>query len=512
MADVSSNNKRIAKNTILLYFRMVIVTIVSLFTARYTLFLLGVEDYGINNVVAGIVQFTGIITGTMVQATQRFLAFDLGSKNTKQFQLTYSMMTNIFLILCAIVIVVFEFIGPYCINKYLVIPVERLVAAQWIFQFSIAMLVLDTLNIPNTAAVIATEKMNVYAYFTFIDVGFKLLAVLMLYITPFDRLITFGLLNVLACLVRNVILHLYCKKRITGCIYIKIWDKRFFKKLSSYIGWSLLGSTNSILQSQGQAILLNLFFGPVINAAKAIADRIKSIVYSFSSNFYMAVTPQIVKTYAEGNIDYTKRLVLSSSKYAYYLLLILSYPIIVNMEAILNLWLGKDQVSPEMVAFSILTLVFGLIQVLECPITKAVQATGNVKKYELLVGCITLSFIPICYIVFYLGYSPYMSMVLLCVTYFIAQLYRIFYVRRVIGVSIREYSLSVFMPIILVTFITLLILHYVNIPSISILHIISSTIINILIIVSVIFFIGLNKMEKQYVKDYIQVKIKNEKL
>lgn len=240
---VVSNNKRIAQNTMLLYLRMIIVTIVSLFTARYTLSFLGVEDYGINNVVAGIVQFTGVITGTMVQATQRFLAFDLGCKNIRQFQMTYSMMINIFIILCIMAIVLLEIIGPYCIDNYLVIPDNRKIAAHWIFQFSIAMLVLDTINIPNTAAIIATEKMNVYAYFTFVDVGFKLLVVLMLYVTPCDKLITFGLLNVLACIVRNEILRLYCRKKIVGCAYMKIWDKQFLKGyhlILAGVCWGLL--------------------------------------------------------------------------------------------------------------------------------------------------------------------------------------------------------------------------------------------------------------------------------
>lgn len=502
------NNKRIAKNTMFLYARMIIVTIVSLFTARYTLSLLGIEDYGINNVVAGIVQFTGVITGTMVQATQRFLSFDLGRNDIKQFQKTYSMMTNVFIIICCVAIVLLEIIGPFFINKYLVIPAYRLYAAQWIFQFSIVMLVLDTMNIPNTAAIVATERMNIYAYFTFVDVGFKLLVVLSLYVTPFDKLITFGLLNVLACVVRNEILHLYCKMKIDGCTYTKHWDKQFFKNLSAYISWSLLGSTNSILQGHGQAILLNLFFGPVVNAAKAIADRVKSIIYSFISNFYMAVTPQIVKSYAAGNIDYTKKIVLQSSKYAYYLLFVISFPIMVNMKCLLTLWLGKEQVSADMVTFSILTLIWGLIQVLECPITKAVQATGQIKRYEIFVGFITLSFIPLCYIFFRLGYSAYTSMILLCTTYFFAQIYRIYHVREILNISFIEYCISVLVPICLVTLMCLLPVYFITVKAETLPKVILSSLFVFTIECCIIFAIGINRNERKYVMNYIKTKLK----
>lgn len=488
---------------------MIIVMAVSLVTARYTLQILGVEDYGINNVVAGIIQFTGIITSTMIQATQRFLSFDLGRNDIKQFQKTFSMMMNIFIIICCIAFVLMELIGPYCITHYLTIPEQRMSVALWIFQFSIVTFMLDTINIPHTATIVAYEKMNVYAYVTLVDVIFKLLVVLSLFIIPFDKLIIYGLLNALACLVRNFIIQQYCKRKLAGCTYTFFWDGSFFQKLSSYIGWSMLGSTNSVMMSQGQTILLNLFFGPIVNAAKAIADKIKTMVYSFISNFYMAVTPQIIKTYANEDYDYTKKLVIRSSKLAFFLLLLLSVPIIINIDWLLYLWLGKESVDEDMIAFSRLVMVFSLVQVLECPITKAVQASAKIKKYEIVVGLITLSFIPICYVIFKCGMPATTSMVLLILIYSIAQIYRVLYVRHILNLTLKEYSIEVFFPIIC-TIIPITFLSY----SLSLFNwnedIVSKLlliILNIILTAVSVWIIGINKSEKTAIVSYIRKKI-----
>lgn len=489
---------------------MIATTLVSFYTARMTLILLGVEDFGIYSVVAGIVNFTVIVTGTMVQASQRFLSFDLGNNDTAQFQHTFSMLVNIFAIISFISFTILEILGPLIIDHYLVIPLNRLEAAQWVFQFTILDFILNTLVIPHTAALVAYERMNIYAYYAFVDVGLKLLAVLFLYITPYDKLVTFGILNAVMIFLRNIVLYLYCKFFLKGCRYILFWDKTFFKKLSKYVGWSLFGSINSVLTRYGQSLLLNIFFGPIVNAAKAIADKIYGIIFSFVTNFYMAVTPQIIKTYASGDIPYMKKLVLNTSKYAYYLLLALSLPLIKYMSFILVLWLGEKQVSTEMVAFCKIILVYGLIQVLEAPITKAVQATGDVKKYEIRVGIIILFFFPLSYLLFRAGYGAISSMVILCAVYIVAQIYRIFHVLSIIDIHFMEYIKIVIIPIFFVTFLSWLMVFFIPpIGDNNILDLLMKLLASFILVTTIVFFAGTNIGEKKFIIQAIRTRCCN---
>lgn len=447
----NENNKRIAKNTMLLYLRMIVVTIVSLYTARLTLRLLGVENYGINNVVGGIVGFMVIFNATMTSATQRFLAYDIGKDDLIQFRKTYSMLLNIFFIFSISAVVLLELTGPFIIEHYLVIPKERIISAHWCFQFSVLIFIFTTLNIPQQASIVAYEKMGIYAYFTFLDIFSKLAAILVLYVTPFDRLISYAALTCFMSFVSNGIIYLYCNRKLIGCQYMIYWSAPKFKEMMSYAGWNLFGSTTTVLNNHGQSILLNIFFGPIVNAAKGIADKMYSIVASFSQNFYMAVTPQIIKSYAAGDVEYTKKLVLSSSKYSYFLVGIISFPLIFNMESIMSLWLGQDMVTTEMIKFAQLELVQILVFVLETPITMAIRATGNIKKYQILVGINTLMFIPICYLAFISGFPAYTSMIILAVLFFYVQFIRVWIVRKIINVTLGEYILKVVCPILFAT-------------------------------------------------------------
>lgn len=504
----SRNSKRIAKNTMLLYIRMLITTIVSLFTARLTLQLLGVEDYGINNLVSGIIGFMGIVTGTMTSATQRFLAFDLGKNDIVQYRKTYSMLLNIFFIYSLFGAICLEIVGPYVIQHYLVIPPDRLVAAQWVFQFTIINFILATINIPQTASIVSYEKMNIYAYFTFIDVFFKLLVVYSLYVTPFDKLITIGFLTTLMSLVTNGVTYLYCVKKLNGCRYKLYWNYLLFKKIFSYAGWNLFGSITGVMNQQGQAILLNLFYGPVVNAAKAVADKVNSIITSFSVNFYMAVTPQIIKNYASGNIEYMRKIVLSSSRYAFFLLYCLSLPLIANMKAVLFLWLGREQVNYEMVRFCQLLLVYSLINALEQPITQSIRATGKIKKYQIQVGILTLMFIPICYIAFKCGLPAYSSMIILSLIYFVVQFVRVYIVKEIINISIFMYIKKVLLPIIFVVIVSSVTTSFINrLGNSDIVDVFCKVILELICTLVVVFLIGISKQERSLICTYIRKRI-----
>lgn len=506
--DTHANNKRIAKNTALLYFRMIVTTLVSLYTARLLLQLLGVEDFGINNVVGGVVTFMSFINGTMTSATQRFLAFDLGRNNIDQFRKTYSMIINVFIMLCILIFIVLECVGPWFVANKMVIPADRLVAAQYVFQFSLISFLFSTMTIPFHSSIVAYEKMGIYAYFTFIDVAAKLLICYLLYITPIDKLITYGAFNMFVTFVIMSINYLYCRKKLVGCNYSWQWDKSLFSKLGKYAGWNLFGSISAVLCSQGQSIILNLFFGPIVNAAKAVADKINSIVMTFSTNFYMAVNPQIIKTYAAGQIDYTRKLVTNSSRYSFYLLSIISFPLILNMDSILNLWLGESQVSNVMVRFAQLELIKSLVVVLENPITMAIRATGDIKRYQIIVGIQTLMFLPICYVAFTLGMPAYGSMLILAVIFFFVQITRVFLVRNVINLSFISYLKSVICPIAITTVLSV-IFSYVTIQFLndSLYMFLLKVIITILISAFFILLLGLKSEERSYLMLFLKKRI-----
>lgn len=508
MTNNLDNSKRIARNTILLYARLIVTMVISLFIARYTLRLLGVEDYGINNVAGSLIGFMGIIINTMESATQRFLAFDLGSNNIRQYQNTFSMLINIYAFFCLIFSVVLELIGPYFITHYLVIPSDRLFAAQCVFQLSVLMFIVGTMSIPYTASIIAYERIGVYAYFAILDISCQLLSVVILLFTPFDKLISFSLLITSMAILRVAIIVYYCNKTLDGCKYRRIWDIQLSKKMFSYAGWNMCATGTYYLNTQGQTILLNIFFGPIINSAKAIADRVNTTITSFSGNFYMAVAPQIIKSYASGDLTYMKTLVMSSSKFAFYLLYAISTPIIFNMEYALSLWLGKEVVTNDMVKFSQLVLVYSLISVLESPITQAVRATGNIKKYQIVVGLQVITFIPICWIIFMLGYPAYCSMAALSIIYFIVHFSRIKIVCPIIKITIAEYFYKVLLPIIVTVLTSVVVLIVlVQFEAISIILFIIRLTLCFLIISSCIYVVGLNLSEKQYIIKFIISKL-----
>ena len=504
------NGKRIARNTLLLYLRMIVTTAVSLFTVRLTLQILGASDFGYFNLVAGIVGLTAIVTATMTSATQRFLAYDLGLGDLQAFSHTYSMLINVFMVFCLIAAAMLELAGPLCLPR-LNIAGERLDAIVWLYQFAILSFVFSTLCIPFTSAMIAHERMDVYAYLMFIDVVFKLAIVYALLVTPFDRLATLGALTALGTLAVTVASWLYCRHKLPGCRYSMVWDGKLFRRLADYGGWNLLGSLSAVLITQGQTIILNIFFGPVVIAAKAIADRIQGVVVSFANNFYMAVAPQIVKSYAAGDISYMRRLVMGSSRYSFYLLLLISAPLIFCMQDLLTLWLGASQTSRDMLLFAQLELVKSLVFVLENPVTMAVRATGNIKRYQIMVGIQTLTFLPICYLAFRSGLPAWWSMIILSLLLFVVQFTRVYLVRRIIGTSTRQYMRDVLSPLML-TAAAVVTLHMLT------RHLLSATgqqqymlVVNLAVSFCLtalsIYFIGLNSTERHTALNMIKTKL-----
>ena len=503
----TQNNKRIAKNTAYLYIRLLFTAFISLYSARLILKNLGVEDFGIYNVVAGIVTFMGFLNAALSSATQRFLTYNLGLNDSTKFRQTFSLLINIYLIFCAIVLVILEIVGPIYISHYMKLPPERVLAAQWVFQFSLISFIFSTITVPHRSSIIAYEKMGMYAYIGVAEAVFGLLAVIVLPYLSYDKLIIYALLLCMIQLGIALVLVYYCRYRLPDCRYLKFWSSTYFKELLSYSGWNLFGAVSTVLIFQGQAIVLNFFFGPIVNAAKAVADRVNSMISQFSNNFYMATAPQIIKSYAAGNIEYMRSLVLNSSRYSFLMLFIIAVPLFIVMDSFLDLWLGAEQVTTDMVLFCKWVVIVALINILEQPITQAVRATGDIKKYQIYVGAITLSFLPLCILLFLFGAPAYSSMILLSIVWLVALLVRIIIVSPIIQIRPIDYYKSVIIPLVLVSIIIMVLSLFFRIQYFNELHWTFRLVITCVWVIIVSFFAGLSKNERILLLSFVRNKI-----
>lgn len=502
------NRNRIIKNTLFLYLRMILVMVVSFFTARVTLQVLGVEDFGIQNVVAGIVSFLGIMTSTMTSATQRFFAYDLGRNDLHQYRRTFSTIIAVFLLLSVIVLIVGEVLGPWLIKDYLVIPHKRLYAAYWTYQFAILTFIASMMTIPFSSSCIAYERMDVFGYISIVESLFKLSVVYLLCLSSFDKLITFSLLN---CIVQYLLLGIYivfCVKKFKGCHLSSKIQPQLLKQILSYTGWNLFGSISGVLCTSGLTILLNIFFGPVVNAAKSIADKINQVVNQFSNNFFQASAPQIVKSYASGDTSYSLKIVYKCSKFSYYLIFVITIAIVFVIRDLLDLWLGEEYVTEDMVSFTKWILVYSLVNVLEPAISQIIRATGNIKKYQVSVGVITLLCLPLCYVLFRLKFSPEWSLITLTIIYIIALFVRLHIAEKQVGLKVSKYIGEVLLPILAVSIFTSLIMFAIStILGSSKLRIIYIPSLSIIVSVIIIYMIGITKEEKTILRQKIKLMI-----
>lgn len=451
MPDYAATNRRVAKNTAFLYFRMLFLTLINLYTVRITLEVLGPVDYGVYTVIASVVLSLSFLTASMTSATQRYLSFHLGKKDYAAYSRTFSLLLIGFIAISAIIFVVAEVLGIFFVNDWLNIPTDRLEAAKWVYQTAVIMFILSLITIPYASSIIANERMSAFAYISIADGVMKLLLVYLLLRSPIDRLIYYGILTMAQTAVTLALHIIYCSKVFTYCKVRWVWDKALFRELTAYTGWNLIGSVSGMLSTQGLSILLNIFFGPLVNTAKGIADRITNVVRQFSTNFYMAVNPQIVKSYASGDKDRMIALALKGSRFSYFLLLAISTPLIVCMPELLGLWLVGDVVTDEMIQFSQLSLLFCLVMSLEEPITQMIRATGNIRDYQIRVGVLSLMLIPIVWLFFESGASAVSSMWVCIVLFAIIQCVRIAVACRQVGLIPRNYLKEVVLPIAAVT-------------------------------------------------------------
>lgn len=505
----SANTKRIAKNTGLLYIRTLLTMFVSLYTSRVVLNTLGVEDFGIYNVVGGIVVMFSFLNSAMSSATQRYFSFELGQGNTDQLKKLFSITVNIHFLIAIVITILAETIGLWFLNTKLNIPADKMYEANWVFQFSIATFFLTVISVPYNAAIISHERMGVYAYVSIFEVLAKLGVVYILVLTQSERLIWYsGLLFGVALFVR-IFYGFYCKRNFAECTYEWIKDKKKSIELMHYAGWNLFGNLAGIGMSQGLNMLLNIFFGPVVNAANGIANQVNGAICSFLMNFQVALNPQIVKSYASDNKEYMQKLIFQGSRFSFYLLLLLTLPVIYQTEYILTLWLKT--LPDYAVILTQLMLVNALINSLSGTLMTAAQATGRIKAYQAIVGSLLLLNVPVSYLFLKLGYSASSVIYVMIVISVIATIARLIILEQLGAVSLVGFFKDVILNTFFVSIMIYVVLYFI-VPLIP-LHGFSAFIITTLLVeavaIVIIASIGLQKNERaMIVAKFNQLKIR----
>lgn len=506
----STNNKRIAKNTIYLYVRMLVVMGVSLFTVRVVLNALGAEDYGINNVVGGVVTMFSFLTSTMISASQRFFSYSLGKKDYKGLSEYFIMSLWCYLGMIVLIFILAETVGLWFVDKQLNIPESRKEAAFWVYQFSILSFVFHIISIPYNSIVIARERMNVYAIVGLIEVFSKLGIAYLLLISRHDKLIVYAALMFLMALLTNLFYIVYGTKCFEECRIKRFWSDKVFKEVISYSFWSLFGAIAGVFRSQGINILLNIFFNPIVNAARAIAYQVNTAINQFVLNFYKAVQPQITKYYAAKEKQELMKLIFRSSRYCFYLILILSLPVLFETPFLLGLWLKN--VPDGAILFTRLVITTAIVDSTAYPLQTATAATGTIKWYQIVTGGLLILNLPVSWIFLRHGFPPETTMYVAIAIALVSQVSRILFSRHLIGMSIVRYIREVVVPIVFVSLLSLVAPAIVqNILSVSMLSSIIVMVIALLSPCAFSFAIGIPRMERRIIVGMIKQKFKMKK-
>ena len=505
--QTSNNNKRIAKNTLLLYVRMLFTMAVSLFTSRVILNTLGVEDYGINNVVGGIVTMFSVLSGSLSSSISRFITFELGKGNIERLKTIFSTGVNIQLGMSVLIIIIAEAVGIWFLNTKMNIPTDRMVAANWVFQCAILTFVLNLLSVPYNAAIIAHEKMSAFAYISVVEVSLKLIIVYMLMISPFDRLETYAVLLLLVGAVIRFIYGYYCKRHFEECTYHFVFDKPVLKEMTGFAGWNFLGNGAYMLNTQGVNILMNLYFGVAVNAARGIATQVDAALKQFVNNFTTAVNPQITKSYAQGDLAYMHKLVCRSAKFSAFLMMFFAVPIILETNTILTIWL---KTVPDYAVIFLQWIIISSFMdtVLANSLVTSMFATGKIKRYQIIVTTVGCLVFPLSWIAFKLGFEPQVGYILYFFIYTILLFVRLYLLKDMVKLPVMMYIREVLYklaPVIVVGFAIAGIL--ILTMDAGWLRLILVCLLSVLVTAASEYFIGLSNKEKDFVAEKIKLVI-----
>lgn len=507
MAEKIVNNRLIAKNTILLYVRMIFVMAVSLYTSRVVLSALGVVDFGIYNVVGGVVSMMSFLGNSMSIAAQRFFSFEIGKGDVSKVNRIFCVCLISHFFLSLVVVLFLEIIGVWFLHAKMNIPADRLVAAHWVLQLSIITTFFSIIQIPYNAMILSKERMGIYAYISILEVVLRLVIIYFLVVCAFDKLKFYAFLQFLVTLIILFLNWLYCVHYFKEVSFSLIWDKKLFKSVTSFAGWSMFGEISWVASGQGVDILLNIFCGPIVNAANAISGQVGRAVSKFVSSFQTAMNPQIIKTYAASQFDETKKLVYRGSKISYFLLLMISLPLMLEMNIVLELWL--KEYPPYTVMFTRLGLLCSLVAMISNYLAQVVRANGNVRQYQLTVSFVIFLTFPIAYFVLVAGFSPNYIFAASIVLQILMIYVRLFLVRNMITITVREFSKNVMLQIVLVSLFSsiapLLVYHTMD-P--GILRLLSVIMVSVISVMFISFMIGLKKDERYAIKSMVKKYLK----
>ena len=498
-----ANNKRIAKNTIMLYIRMFLMMAVAFYTSRVVLKVLGVDDYGIYNLISGFVTVFSFVNKALVSATQRYLNVALGKQDDDLFTKIYSMSINIYLLLSAIILLVGETVGLWFINTQLNISPDRMFAARWVYQFALFMFVFRILRTPYNAAVVAHEKMDFYAYISIVEAVLQLLIVFLIQNTSLDKLIVYAALMLATVIIITVVYRVYCTKEFNQCLFRLFWDKSLFKELLGFSGWSLLGQIAVIGRTQGENFLINHYFTVAANAARGVATQASNATHMFVTNFQTAFNPQLTKTYAAGESKDHLNLLFRSSKWSYFLMLIVMLPVAFNVEALLGVWL--EEVPEFTASFCVLGLISYLVMALSSPITTSIFAHGQIRNYQIALCVVFFIGLLLSFLALKMGLPPYSVSGVSIIVQIMMLLVRLYYAKKMVKLRLREYFSNVLLPVGIVTVVSLTIpfvLHIVDKNNLwmTFLYCIADMLWGVVIV----YLLGLNRTEKRFVSQTIE--------
>lgn len=502
--DQSANNKRIAKNTILLSIRMVFVLLLGLYTTRVTLKALGVDDFGIYNVVCGFVSMFTFLNTSMSNGIQRFFNFELGKNGIDGARKVYVTSLVVQVLLLIVIVLLTETFGLWYLHNKMVIPPERFVAAQWIFQFSILSFILIIMQVPYNASIMAHEHMNFYAFIGILDAILKLVIVLLIPYADVDRLVLYGFLLAMISLLNFVLAFVYSRTHFEEIRIRPLFNKGLFKSMLSFSGWNIFGSFSGMMREQGLNMILNIFFGPVVNAARGVAYQISSGLQGFVANISTAIRPQMVQSYAQGNTTRTINLMFSLSKVSISVLYIIAYPILLEIDYVLNLWLGGD-VPDYTSSFVVIVVLIAFLNNMNSAVSGVVHATGKMRNYQVITSLITLLSLPVAYYMLELGYSPnsvfWVSFFFTLVMQFVSLLI----LRTLVPFSLANYVRKVLIPFVfavLISFALPLLPYYIcqegllRFGLVTLVAVLSSSV--------SFYFVGLDKREKGLINSILQ--------
>ncbi|MEF9987158.1 MAG: polysaccharide biosynthesis protein [Bacteroidales bacterium] len=491
------------KNTVLLYIRMMVVMLINLFAVRFVLKALGIEDYGIYNVVAGVITMLSFLSSVLATATQRYYSHSMGVKDLPRLNNIFSMSINLYIFIALIICLLGETLGLWFINTQLVIPAERMVAVNWVYQFSIFSFIFTIIQIPYSAAVIAHEDMGIFAIISTAESILKFGCALLLLIIPSNRFVIYGATLLLVCVIIFVAYFVVGHNKYAECRYKKLKEKKLYNELLSFSGWTLFGSVASIGINQINTILVNIFFGPMVNASRAISMQIDSAVSSFSNSFITAIKPPMIKSYAADDYSYVYKVFNISNKLGFYCLLIVCLPLLFEMNIILSLWLNMSE--PQMVLFSRLILVYSLIMALNNPISIIIQATGHIKEYNISVEIFTLLCAPITYILFKMGCPAYVTFIVMIVAAIASHIMRLVCLKKFFPpFSYSEYLKSFILPALVITLISSVVIYFVSEGlDRSIVRLFISICCSLLSVSVLTYLVGLSSYERLFFNHYI---------